>query len=319
MLRLTRSLLFGLLLGLASWMAQCQTPARIQARVVIVNSGSTAAYSDAAQSLIAQLERDGVSLYDIWQMDVPDLTAQQAAGKFPRPRVLVALGTEACAALAAAPGDAPGLCALIPRSSFERLLRTSGRKASAQFTAIYLDQPLKRQLALIRLALPQAQRVGILWGPDSGMRAPQLRQLAGANSLSLVEASVDASTGIFAALKPVLDSDVLLALPDPLVYNSNSIQNILLSALRAKVPMVAFSPAYVRAGALLSLHTTPAQAGSQAATLVNDVLHDKPLPGVTVESNDFEVAVNAPVARALNLSLDAQALRLELRQLERLP
>jgi len=40
----------------------------------------------------------------------------------------------------------------------------------------------------------------------------------------------------------------------------------------ANVPLVAFSPAYVRAGALLALYTTPTQAGSQAAHWALEVL-----------------------------------------------
>ncbi len=320
-MRLTRLLLIGLWLGLAGWsaLAQSQVKLQVQPRVVIVSSGNTAAYSDAAQSLIAQLEQGGVSPYDIWQMNVADLLAQQTAGKLPRPRLFVALGTEASAALAIAPGGTPVLSALVPRSSFERVLRSSGRKVSAQFAAIYLDQPFARQLALVQLALPQAQRVGVLFGPDSVARAAMLRATAMAKHLTLVEASVDAPDGIFPALQLVLDSDVLLALADPQVYNSNSIQNILLSALRAKVPMVAFSPAYVRAGALLSLHTTPVQAGHQAAAWVTDLLADRPWPSAAVEPDDFEVSVNVHVARALGLSLDAPTLRLELRRLEHLP
>lgn len=48
--------------------------------------------------------------------------------------------------------------------------------------------------------------------------------------------------------------------------------------------MVAFSPAYARAGAVLSLHVTPTQAGVQAAALVLDVLRGRPLPGAPVKS-----------------------------------
>lgn len=309
----------GLALGLLGLGAQAQMPVA-DARVVIVCSDTTAAYSDAAQALLEGLSRAGVSRYDIRQMWASDLTKLIKAGQLPRPRVFVALGTDATAMLAAAAMPTPVLSALIPRTSFDRVLNNSGRKASSLFSALYLDQPLGRQLALIRLALPQAKRLGILWGPESAAREPVLKPLM-AVQWTVVDATVDSTTGIFPGLKRVLgDSDVLLAIADTQVYNSNSIQNILLSTFRAGVPMVAFSPAYVRAGALLGLHTTPAQAGTQAANLVQDLLlYDKPLPVSPVESNDFEVTVNEHVARVMNLSLDGRALRLELRRLERLP
>ena len=147
-----------------------------------------------------------------------------------------------------------------------------------------------------------------------------MRTLAAANGLSLTEAGLEGNFNVFPDLQQVLnDSDVLLALADPLVFNSDSIQNILLTTFRAQVPVVAFSPAYVRAGALLALYATPAQVGRQAAALVQDVLRGQSLPEQPLESNDFEVSVNEHVARALNLSLDGKALRLELRRLEHLP
>jgi len=235
-------------------------------------------------------------------------------------RIYVTLGTLATAALAASQVSAPVLAALVPRASFDRVLRSSARKASSDFTGIYLDQPLQRQLALIRLALPQARRLGVLWGPDSSEKAPALRALVAANGLTLNEAGLDGQFNVFQDLQQVLaDCDVFFALADPQVFNSNSIQNILLTTLRARVPVVAFSPAYVRAGALLALHTMPAQVGRQAATLVQNALRGQPLPEHPLESDDFEVSVNDHVARALNQPLDAKALRLALRRLEHLP
>ena len=316
-------LLWSLTLALAGLRVQAQMPAPArdaEVRLVVVNSDSTAAYANAAQFLMDALVRAGVPRHAVWQMSVAELAALQQAGQMPRPRIFVALGTEAASTLAQAAVQTPVLSALIPRGSFERVLRNSGRRVSSQFTALYLDQPLARQLALLRLALPKVRRVGVLWGPASAARAAMLRALATSHNLTLVEARVDTADAVFEALKPVLeDSDVLLAVADPQVYNSSSIQNILLSAFRAQVPMLGFSPAYVRAGALLGLHATPEQAGLQAAALALEVLQNKPLPATALESNDFEVTVNQPVARAFNLSLDGKALRLELRRSENLP
>lgn len=312
MMQRLRSLLFGLALCLLWSLAQADS------RVVIVSSDSTAAYMEATQELMAELVRDGVSPYDIRRLSVREWSAQPMQN--PPPRVYVALGSQATAALAASQLSAPVLAALIPRSSFERVLRSSARKASANFTAIYLDQPVQRQLSALRLALPQAKRVGVLWGPDSWPGAPALRSLAVANSLSLTEAGLEGNFNVFPDLQQALNgSDVLLALADPLVFNSASIQNILLTTFRAGVPMVAFSPAYVRAGALLALHASPVQVGRQAGALVLSALRGQLLPEQPVESNDFEVSVNEHVARAFNLSLDAKALRLILRRLEHLP
>jgi ABC-type uncharacterized transport system substrate-binding protein len=312
------ALLRSLLAMLALWLIAGGAHAEL--RVVIVSSDSTAAYAAAANAFITSLELAGVPRADVRQMNVNEWTAANVQVTARNPQAFVALGTEAAASLARARLRAPVLSALLPRSSFERVLRESGRRVSPQFNALYLDQPLQRQLALIRLALPQAKRVGILWGPDSSTRAPTLRPLASANGLVFQEASVDASSALFPALQAVLEnSDVLLALADPLVFNSNSIQNILMTTIRHKVPLVAFSPAYVRAGAMLALYSTPTQAGSQAAQWVLGVLANRVLPELALEPVDFEISVNEQVARVLGLSFDVKALTLALRRMEQRP
>ena len=284
--------------------------------VVIVSSDRSAAYVEAEQALLSELERGGVSRYDMLQV-----TAQEWAGAAAlKPKLIVALGSEASAVLAKADTRLPVLCTLLPRSSFERILRTSGRKSSSQFSAIYLDQPLNRQLELIRLALPAVRRIGVLWGPESQVQAPVLRGLLQSRGGELTEASVGRDEVLFPALKRVLDdSDLLLAVADPQVYNSSTIQNILLSSFRARVPLVAFSPAYVRAGALLALHVTPTQVGQQAAVMARSVLQGKALSATPVYSNDFSVTVNEHVAYSLGLTLDAVSLRERLRSKESTP
>ncbi|MBE0472670.1 ABC transporter substrate binding protein, partial [Rhodoferax sp.] len=267
-----------------------------------------------AQALIGQLESQGVPRTAIQMYHVADLASIPEA-RLAAPKVWVALGVQASMALGKSGSKAPVLSALVPRSAFERVLLDTGRKLSPQFNAVYLDQPLNRQMALIRLALPKARRVGALLGPDSWSRGAALLAAASANGLELVAARVDDDSALFSALQSVIEvSDVLLAQADPLVFNSNSIQNILLTTIRANVPLIAFSPAYVRAGALLALYSTPAQAGSQAAHWVLEVLASRKLPAKALEPDDFEISVNDQVASVLALSLDGKSLRLALKR-----
>jgi ABC-type uncharacterized transport system substrate-binding protein len=306
-----RSLVFALMLAVAAGLSQAEV------QVVILRGESTVAYTSATNALSQELVNGGVAREAIAVFSVADWSDKRGTVS---PKLLVALGSQATAALVQENLSAPILAALIPRQSFERILRQSGRKVSPQLTAIYLDQPLSRQLALIRAALPRAKRVGVLWGPESKGSSPQLRALAESIGLQLVEAEFKPDGAGFPDMRQVLSaSDVFLALADPSVFNSNSIQNLLLSAFRANVPMVAFSPAYVRAGAWLSLQVTPNQVGQQLAPLVQVVLQGGVLPDHTLESTDFEVSVNEQVGRSLSLKADPVALRLHLRRLEQLP
>jgi ABC-type uncharacterized transport system substrate-binding protein len=301
-----------LLLGL--WLyATAGASVRAAPAVVIVSSESSEAYAQAAQALVSELAFGGLAISEVQRMTVAEFAAMPSQV----PKLFVALGAQAALALARAQPLAPVLCTLLPRSAFERVLQSSGRKASAQFSAALLDQPLTRQLALVRLALPQTTQLGVLLGPESRSLAPMLAGLTVDRGFKLVQASIGPSEPVFTSLRQVLErADVLLALPDPEVFNANSLQNILLTSFRAGVPMVAFSPAYVRAGALLALYVTPAQIGQQAGEMARAVLQGKALPAQAVDAKGFTISVNTHVARSLDLALDADRLSLELNFIE---
>ena len=235
------------------------------------------------------------------------------------PKLFVALGTEALKQLLAREVRVPVLAVLIPRSGFERLMKEVGRKASSTVTALYLDQPFGRQLDLVRLAIPEAKRIGVLWGTESVLQQPAL--LAAMQSRGMQETSgpVVSNGVLFASLKGALDdAEVLMAVADPQVFNSATVSNILLATYRARIPMLAFSPAYVKAGALMSLHSTPAQIGTQAGSIVRLILQGGSLPAAQYPS-DFMVSVNEHVARSLGLTLDAITLSDKLRRMEKRP
>lgn len=306
-----RSLLVGLCLLI---LAGAHTQAAVV--IVIVSSERSTPYVEAAEALMGELERGGLSRYDMLQLTVAELAG---AGRL-TPKLFVALGSEAAGHLAKTETRTPVLSTLLPRSGFERVLREAGRKASPQFSALYLDQPLSRQLDLIRLALPEAHRIGVLWGPESQSQAPALKSQARARGFDLQEGVVGGEESLFLVLKRILENaEVLLAVADPQVFNSGSIQNILLSSFGAKVPLVAFSPAYVRAGALLAVHVSPSQMGRQAATLAEGVLRGKALSPMPLYSHEFTVSVNEHVARSFGLTLNAQSLHERLRQREGAP
>ncbi len=123
---------------------------------------------------------------------------------------------------------------------------------------------------------------------------------------------------IFPALQRITaEADLLLAEPDPLVFNGTTIQNILLTTYRASLPLVGFSPSSVDAGALLALYTTPTQVGIQAAEMAAAVLAGQNLPAPQWP-HLFTVATNPHVARSLGLTLDSGSVLGErLHQLER--
>jgi ABC-type uncharacterized transport system substrate-binding protein len=288
------------------------------AEVVVVSSDKTPGHVETAQTILAEYTR-------AYPERLPPAVVYLSEGLWHDSdalkgvRTIVTLGSDALTAVIALDSRTPIVAALIPRNGVERILRESSARSMAQVSALYLDQPFSRQAELVRLALPKAQRVGVLLGSESIAQEVTLQSALHSKGLDMTREFVGMPGSLFAGLKTVLDgTDVLLAVPDPKVYNGSTISNVLLATYRARVPVVAFSPAYVRAGALMSLHSTPRQIGLQAFAMVKNQLQGN--VGVVLQyPTDFTVVLNEQVARSLDLVLSEQSLTERLKRMERRP
>jgi putative tryptophan/tyrosine transport system substrate-binding protein len=292
--------LFLLAACLAGWVgAQAAT-------VALVLSDRSAGYTDVARTIAGELERGGLAASDIVQLSESELQNKEALA--PGVKVIVSIGTEAFKRVLAQDPRTPVVAVLLPRSSFDRLFKEASRRATANVSGVVLDQPFARRVELLRLALPDAKQVGVLMGPESQASQAALAQALQARGLVMEGALVADSAALFSRLKGVLEqADVLMAVADPVVYSSSTIANILLTTYRAGIPMLAFSPAYVKAGALLAIYATPHQLGVQAAGLARQALQGTPPVGAQAPA-EFEIAVNEHVARSLGLKIDARTL-----------
>jgi hypothetical protein len=241
-----------------------------------------------------------------------------------KPDLIVTVGVaaldgtlERLAARDAGWSQVPILAILVPQAVFEAR-RAHPAASWRPFGAVVLDQPLGRQLALIKRALPDRVRVGVVPGAQTRRLLPQLEREARSRGLQLVKGpEVRAPEDIYPSLREVLvAADVVLALPDPAIYNANTLQNILLATYRARVPLVAFSSAYVKAGALLALYSTPAQVAGTAVEVLRQWQAGQGLATLQ-RPREFTVAVNPRVATSLQFLIDDEAaLVADLRRLE---
>ena len=295
---------------------------------------------DFEKTLVAELQQQALPNRSVLRLQTDSLRASA-----PPPSLVVALGSEALLSLAQ-PGlgllpNTPVLCVLMSQQTYETTLKRFKAMASQakdtplralKWTALYANQPLSRQLALLRLALPKAQNLGVLWPLETADTAEgaalsnsllELKQVTIEQRLNLRIEMVQAGAPAYKPLSSLLGQvDVLWALPNDQIYNPASFQNILLSSIRAGVPMVGFSAAYVRSGAMLGVYATPQPMARQAAHMVRDMLVDGHAAGAAVAPQfpkAFEVGVNQAVARSLGYTLDAAQLQIRLEALERAP
>lgn len=217
--------------------------------------------------------------------------------------LIVTVGMKATE-LAATQTGIPVLAVMIPKASSASLLaQASVQNPARSISAIYLDQPWDRQLDFVRAALPKHRKIGLLYSEDTHIDVARLHQDIANRGGSLIARPIRFSESLYSSLENILeDSDVLLAIPDSAIYNSNSIRNILLTSYRYRIPLIGLSQSYVNAGALCAIFSTPEQLAEQASTTAILFARTRQLPGSKYPVA-FTIAVNQQVARSLGIEL----------------
>ncbi len=233
--------------------------------------------------------------------------------------LLVAVGVQALLYASKLDVKLPVLGVLVPQSSFEKILADSKRNPRT-FSAIVLDQPFPRQIALLKASIPSVTNIGVLFGPVSQSLSSNLQQAARQSGLSILQENVNSTSELMPKLRRVLEgSTALLAVPDLVVYNRETVQTILLTSYRYKKPIIGFSQAYVRAGALAAVYSTPRQIAKQTAEVIRLIAVKTPtsLPPPQAPKY-FSVDTNRQVARSLGIEMeDESALSEMLSRIER--
>lgn len=279
-------------------------------QVLVIMSAQDGAHAELAAALRTKLNA-ALPTARIVEQDASAVTMQTLAGN----RVIVTVGSEAARITANLAPAQTVVHTLIPAATYRDLPVPPA--AGAKVAVIVLDQPASRQIALLRIAFPDWQRIALLAGDSADISVRQLADAARAQHFEVREGLVGAERELYPALQKVLaEPAILIATPEPQIFSSATIQNVLLTAYRRRSPVLGFSAAYTRAGALLSLYSTPAQIGEQASALVVRALRGSALPAVQGPSQ-FELAINANVARSLGIEMEsADKLRAALIRLE---
>lgn len=266
-------------------------PARA-ADLAIVLSDRTPAFGEFAEQLRLSLQG---SAWRVKSVLVADNLGESAARDVD---AWVVVGAEALRQALLQTQAPPILAALLTRHSYERHLAVATRPRNG-IAAVVLDQPVGRQLALLQQLFPERRRLGLLTSADSRAFAARIKA-AGSWQLEIEDASDDAAV-VAAATRLLARSEVLLAQPDPLIYHRNNIRPILLASYRFRRPVVGFSTAFVGAGAIAALYSTPQQIAGQVAELLS--AGGKKLPQGVIYPDRFSLAYNRQVAQSLGIDL----------------
>ena len=194
--------------------------------------------------------------------------------------------------------DTQGPPTLVLRISRLQARQRLGDSVPSKISLLWSDPPLDRQLRLITGILPQARRIGVLYGIDSEFLLRELRQHAAPMGLEIVPQLWDNTNDSRPLQNLFKSSDVLLGLDDPQLYNPKTAKNLLLSSYARQLALIGPNAGFVRAGSLASTYSDQ----SDWLAILDELLDRSPATWPrTHYPQRFKILSNPQVARSLGI------------------
>ena len=260
--------------------------------VLIVKSNNNHFFDTTIQQVIDST--DGHVKFNITELAIlknkPELIG--------KPELIITLGFNAASHLQEIQPKSPVLLSYITEFEYQQLNLKDGD------TAVLLEQPLQRYLKFIKILLP-LKTVGIIKKKSNRLTDQELKSIQKKLDITLNQHSYSLPVKSIDAVRNLLgESDLLLSLPEPNIYNRQSLKGILLTSYRQKKPVISYSPAHVKSGALAAIYASPKNIGNQIAGLLNQ-LNSQPYFSLQKRyyADTYNITINDQVAQSLEINL----------------
>lgn len=303
---LKRRILFLPVLAVLAVLQHSTLLAKDVVQIGIVKSSNNSYYNQTTQTLINRA--DGAVRFRI--IDIGSDTDQ--ISRLGTSDLVIALGSQATSIVSTK----------FPKKKLISAYLTAQQTRSSDFKnhqrAVLLDQPLKRYLAFSHLLL-NTQNIGLInlerLEIDSSVQKFLLEQ-----EFKLNQYQLDEADNLLPDLRRLIkQNSSLLMLPDQRIYNRNTLKGVLLTTYRGRLPVISYSPAHVKSGALASVYSSPENIGKHLGDLLSEYIKTGSLPREDrLYAKYYTIAINHQVARALRITLpDEGQLRLRLEEVLR--
>jgi ABC-type uncharacterized transport system substrate-binding protein len=289
-MRCLKGLILGILLVSLPWIA---ASAQVTGQIIVVKSSDNSYFDETIATLVNHVDpASRIKLVMAQELgnDSIDLHPQN---------LLVALGQSAVETINRLDTGASSINAYLTFEQYNSL------DIDHQVTVL-LDQPMHRYLAFSKLMLG-VDSIGVIDDSEIELKAHAAITLD-EFELTLNQYRLDPENKLLPVLRELLQhNDSLLMLPRKSIYNRDTVKGVLLASYRSRKPVVSYSPAHVRSGAVASIYSSPIDIGRHLAMLINQVLKKKPDTGTAFQfARFYSITTNPRIATALGINLPAE-------------
>lgn len=266
-----------------------------QRQIYIVKSSDNAYFSETIESLVGLIQ--SAVRFNLTTVENIDLIGQSIN----KDDLVIALGHRAATALDGNSFKANIIYAYLTYQQVNQL--NSSRKT----LSILLDQPVERYLAFCSL-FPGIQSVGVLNEATTSLPFDDA-SLQENSDVKLKQYKLNNSEPLLQTVRRLLDqNDALLMLPQQTFYNRSNLKGVLLTSYRHRKPVISYSPAHVKSGAMATIYSSPGDIGRHLADVSNDLLvNAEPFKPGFQYARYYSVMTNPQVARALGIELPTES------------
>lgn len=202
----------------------------------------------------------------------------------------------------------PILAVFIKKNSFHHIIKAAIHNNLAigqvvnfnNIGAIYSDPPLKKQMELISYIFGESASIGVITSPITDFMQKEISRQAKTNKLSVEFISYNGKDNINKTINTLREQDVLLAIPDNLVWNTKTLKNIILSTYRNKQPIVGFSRSLVSAGSIGTYYSDLDHVVKETVDRIKIIKSRTPI-NFRLSPKYNALSTNKKVIRSLNL------------------
>ena len=282
-----------------------------QPLIYLVQSQSLPEYKTAIAAIKSELS----SSYNITETTIERSNAKAVSNtiKQAKPSLIISIGTKSTKLLQTHIKRTPILFSMVYRPDRTDLVK-SLKFPGTNSTGVALDIPLDLQFSTLRKIFPYMRRIGTLYTPYLDQELiDQATMIAKKYQFTLTSQDVYSQDQIQQKLELLFRNQIQLlwSTADQKIYSKTSLQYILLSLNRFKVPFMGLSQSYLKLGAYVSLDPDPNHIGKKTALMAHRMIQNRQNPMITPVEFPDEVnySVNEKVLNQFGFSMQSNVLK----------
>jgi len=149
--------------------------------------------------------------------------------------------------------------------------------------------PFEITMLQMQMLVPNAVKIGILYSDRSNEMVQDIKKSETDFNIKILDVKIENDKKIEGALKKLFKdgAQAIYMVADPIIYTKEGTELIIETCKKNKIPFIAYSDAFVKKGALMSVSPSYPTIGSQAAAIAEKLLIDKVKPQ--------DVGIEAPI------------------------